>query len=142
MQMEETVKLEVVRIAKGTILGTILLYLAFALGHLAFPAMVPFGYQVVLAGAAGAAVAIGNFLGLAVTVQKIADDPDPAQAKQRMKVSYSRRMLLQAAWVAVAALLPCFDLIAGIVPLLFPRVTIFFLQITGRYHPKQKGGEV
>ena len=58
-----------------------------------------------------------------------------------MQKSYSKRMLLQALWVAAAVLLPCFQWAAGVIPLLFPRVTIFFLQITGRYDPKIKGGE-
>lgn len=141
MQIEQTVQKEIMRIAKGTILGTILMYIGFGIGHFALPELIPLDYRVILAGAVGAAVAIGNFVGLAVTVQNIANDPDPAEGKRRMQKSYSKRMLLQALWVAAAVLLPCFQWAAGVIPLLFPRVTIFFLQITGRYDPKIKGGE-
>lgn len=141
MRIEQAVKAEVMRIAAGTILGTCLMWLGFALLHLAFPDIVSLSYRVFLAGAAGAAVAIGNFLWLAVTVQKIADDPDPSLAKKRMKVSYSRRMLLQGLWVIASVALPWLHWAAGTIPLLFPRVTIFFLQVTGRYNPKKKGGE-
>ena len=30
---------------------------------------------------------------------------------------------------------PCFQPFAGILPLLFPRITIYYLQITGKYKP-------
>jgi len=129
------------RIAAGTVLGTCLMWLGFFLLHLVFPDIVSLSYRIFLAGAAGAAVAIGNFLWLAVTVQKIADDPDPSLAKKRMKVSYSRRMLIQGLWVIATVVLPWLHWAAGTIPLLFPRVTIFFLQVTGHYDPNKKGGE-
>ena len=141
MKIQDSIKAEVVRIAKGTIIGTVIMWAAFIAGHMAFPEIIPLGYQIFLAGAAGAAVAIGNFVGLAVMVQQIADDPDPEKGKKRMRSSYSRRMLVQALWVVAAVKLPVFHWAAGVLPLLFPRVTIFFLQIMGKYGPELKGGE-
>ena len=44
-------------------------------------------------------------------------------------------MLLQAVWVVVAIAAPCFQPFAGVLPLLFPRITIYYLQITGKYKP-------
>ena len=38
-------------------------------------------------------------------------------------------------WVIVAIGAPCFQPFAGILPLLFPRITIYYLQITGKYKP-------
>ena len=94
MQIEQTVQKEIMRIAKGTILGTILMYIGFGIGHFALPELIPLDYRVILAGAAGAAVAIGNFVGLAVTVQNIANDPDPAEGKRRMQKSSSLLLTL------------------------------------------------
>ena len=44
-------------------------------------------------------------------------------------------MLLQALWIIIAIAAPCFQAFAGVLPLLFPRVTIYYLQITGKYKP-------
>ena len=44
-------------------------------------------------------------------------------------------MLLQALWVVVAVAAPCFQPFASVLPLFFPRVTIYYLQITGKYKP-------
>ena len=46
-----------------------------------------------------------------------------------------RGMLLQAVWVVVAIAAPCFQAFASILPLFFPRITIYYLQITGKYKP-------
>ena len=40
---------------------------------------------------------------------------------------------LVGALVAIAA--PCFQAFASILPLFFPRITIYYLQITGKYKP-------
>ena len=44
-------------------------------------------------------------------------------------------MLLQAVWVIVAIAAPCFQPFASVLPLFFPRITIYYLQITGKYKP-------
>jgi hypothetical protein len=41
-----------------------------------------------------------------------------------MKASYSQRMLLQVIWIILALVLPCFNGVAGILPLLFPSLFI------------------
>jgi len=51
--------------------------------------------------------------------------------KARFQLSYNARLILQAAWVVVAFLLPCFHVIAAAVPLLFPTLTIYYLQFRG-----------
>ena len=52
-------------------------------------------------------------------------------ARLRMKASYSRRTLLQMAWVIVAIAAPCFQFAAGILPLLFPS---FGIKLMGLIH--------
>ena len=44
-------------------------------------------------------------------------------------------MLLQAVWGVVAIAAPCFQPFASVLPLFFPRITIYYLQITGKYKP-------
>ena len=68
-------------------------------------------------------------------VQKIIDEPDEKRRKATLQLSYNSRMLLQALWVVVAIAAPCFQPFAGVLPLFFPRVTIYYLQITGKYKP-------
>ena len=49
-------------------------------------------------------------------------------------------MLLQAVWIIVSIGAPCFQPFASVLPLLFPRVTIYYLQITGKYKPLHRPG--
>ena len=91
--------------------------------------------RVLLGGIIGALVAIGNFAGICFVVQKVIDEPDEKKRKAQLQISYNTRMLLQALWIIIAIAAPCFQAFAGVLPLLFPRVTIYYLQITGKYKP-------
>ena len=90
---------------------------------------------VLLGGIIGALVAIGNFAGICFVVQKVIDEPDEKKRKAQLQISYNTRMLLQALWIIIAIAAPCFQAFAGVLPLLFPRVTIYYLQITGKDKP-------
>ena len=83
----------------------------------------------------GAAVAIANFAGICFVVQKIIDEQDEKRRKAKLQLSHNSRMLMQAVWVIVAIAAPCFQPFAGVLPLFFPRITIYYLQITGKYKP-------
>ena len=50
--------------------------------------------------------------------------PEVAQAKQRMQLSYTGRMIMQGAVGILALSLPCFHAVATVLPLLFPRLMI------------------
>ena len=80
-------------------------------------------------------MAVGNFAGICLVVQKIIDEQDEKKRKAKLQVSYNSRMLLQAVWVVVAIAAPCFQPFASVLPLFFPRITIYYLQITGKYKP-------
>ena len=41
-------------------------------------------------------------------------------------------MILQSAWVVIAFLVPAFHFIAGAAPVLFPKITILYLQARGK----------
>lgn len=77
---------------------------------------------VLFGGLLGAATAILNFFLMAMSVVK-AVGKEEKEASGAMKVSHSMRMLMLVVICAVAALLPgVFNLVAVIVPLLFPSV--------------------
>ena len=82
-------------------------------------------YTVLLGNVLGAATAILNFFLMALGVQR-ALEKDPADAKKLMKLSQSLRFLGIFVVVAIGAVFKHFHVIAVIIPLLFPRVSIFF----------------
>ena len=133
MKLQPESKKELLRIAGGTAFCTAIMWVLFAALHLV--GWVKFDYTVVLGSLVGAAVAIGNFAGICFVVQKIIDEPDEKRRKATLQLSYNSRMLLQALWVVVAVAAPCFQPFASVLPLFFPRVTIYYLQITGKYKP-------
>ena len=49
-----------------------------------------------------------------------------------MKVSYRQRLLLQIVWMIVAMAAPCFQVVAGIAPLLFPSLGIKAMAVIKR----------
>ena len=49
---------------------------------------------------------------------------DDKQAAAKMKASYSQRMMLQLIWGVLAIAVPCFQFVAGILPLLIPGTAI------------------
>ena len=133
MKLQPESKKELLRIACGVSLCTAVMWVVFAALHLV--GWVVFDYRVLLGGIIGALVAIGNFAGICFVVQKIIDEPDEKKRKATLQLSYNSRMLLQAVWVVVAIAAPCFQPFAGVLPLFFPRITIYYLQITGKYKP-------
>ena len=133
MKLQPEPKKELLRIACGVSLCTAVMWVVFAALHLV--GWVVFDYRVLLGGIIGALVAIGNFAGICFVVQKVIDEPDEKKRKAQLQISYNTRMLLQALWIIIAIAAPCFQAFAGVLPLLFPRVTIYYLQITGKYKP-------
>lgn len=133
MKLQPESKKELLRIAGGTALCTAVMWVIFAALHLV--GWVRFDYTVVLGSVIGALVAIGNFAGICFVVQKIIDEPDEKRRKAKLQVSHNSRMLMQAVWVVAAIAAPCFQPFASVLPLFFPRITIYYLQITGKYKP-------
>jgi hypothetical protein len=118
--LQPAVKKETKKVAIYTGTGVVLMWVVFLVLHLIFPENVPFDYTVILGGIGGGLIAVLNFLLMGVTVQKVAADPDEDHARLQMKSSYTRRSMLQLLWGVLAITLPCFQFVAGIVPLLFP----------------------
>ena len=66
---------------------------------------------------------VANFFGMALGVQR-ALEKDPDDAKKSMKASLSGRMLGLFIVAVLGVVLPCFDTLAVLIPLLFPRIAI------------------
>ena len=71
----------------------------------------------------GAAIAVGNFFLMGLTVQKCLT-MEPDDAKKRMKLSQQGRMLMLLVFCMIGAALPCFHTIAVLVPQFFPRIGV------------------
>ena len=130
MKLQAASKKEIKRIAIGTgICDLILLAVLFVLS---LEGILSFNYTVILGAAGGSLVAILNFTVMCLTVQKAMDIPEQKQMKAFLQGSYNGRLLLQAGWIVVAFLVPHFNVVAAAAPLLFPNLTIFYLQSKGK----------
>ncbi len=127
--IQPAIKTETKKVAISTLIGVLLMWIVFAALHFAMPEKVPFDYTVILAGIGGGIIAILNFFMMGLTVQKVVSDTDEDRAKMRMKSSYAQRMMLQMLWGVAVIIAPCFQFVAGIVPLLFPSIGIKILGI-------------
>lgn len=138
MKLQPESKKELKRILCGAAICTAVMWVVFA--ALGLVGWVRFDLKLVLSSLVGDAVAVGNFAGICLMVQKVIDEQDEKRRKAQLQASYNIRMLIQAVWVIVAIAAPCFQPFAGILPLLFPRITIYYLQITGKYKPLAPAG--
>ncbi len=137
MKLQAASKKELARISLGTIACSALMVAALYL--LSLVGVGTFDVSRILLGAVlGSVIAIGNFYILCLTVQKAVGIEDQKKMKMKFQVSYNFRMLLQAAWVVIALMVPQIHVVAGAVPLLFPHLVILFLQFTGRISGSSK----
>ena len=76
-----------------------------------------------------------NFALMCLTVQSAVGMTDQKKMKAKFQLSYNARMILQAGWTVIAFLVPGIHFIAGAAPVLFPKVTILYLQAKGKLLP-------
>ncbi|MDO4521717.1 MAG: hypothetical protein Q4B57_01075 [Eubacteriales bacterium] len=131
-KLQPAVRTETKRVAVGTGIGVVLMWIAFGVFHLLVPDQVPFDYRVMLGGLGGGFVVVLNFFLMALTVQKVVSIEDESAARNHMKASYTQRMMMQGLWCIVAIVAPCFQFAAGLLPLLFPTAVIKLVGIIGR----------
>jgi len=98
---------------------------------------------VVLGAAGGTAVACLVFLWMAASLQKSLNQAalGGAAVRKGVQTGYTRRLLAQGLWVIAAIFLPFINTICGLIPLLFPKLAIYILQITGKLNLTQKPGD-
>ena len=130
MKLQPASKKEIKRIAIGT--GVCDLIMLAVLFVLSLEGLLTFNYTVFLGTLIGSCVAILNFTIMCLTIQKATGIEDQKQMKAFIQGSYNGRLMLQAGWVVVAIMVPHFQVIASAAPLLFPNLTIFYLQSKGK----------
>lgn len=134
MKLQSASRKEIARISKGTfLLDLILISGLFLLSQLGIGSF-SIG-KILLSIIIGSFVAIGNFALMCLTVQSAVGMTDMKKMKAKFQLSYNARMIMQAGWAVIAFLVPAFHFIAGAAPVLFPKITILYLNFTGKLMP-------
>lgn len=140
MKLQPASRKEITRITIGTLVcdGILIaaLFLLSLVGVGQFDAV-----RILLGAACGSLLAVLNFTILCLTVQSAVGMENKRKMKARFQLSYNLRLLIQAAWVVAAFLIPQIHFVAGAAPILFPNVVIYFLQFTGTLMPKEEQGQ-
>ena len=122
--VQPVVRKETRNVALITLVGVLLMCVVFFILHLFLPESVPFDYRVILGGVCAGAVAVLNFFLMGLDVQKIALLTEEDEARKAMQKSYYKRFGLQVLWIVAAIAAPCFHIVAGLLPLMFPGLGI------------------
>ena len=122
---QQSIVKETKRIAVGTVIMLVVMLAIYAV-------LGKFTVGVLLGGLLGSAYAIFNFFMLGMTLQKAASMTDQQMAHMKVRSSYSTRMIGMLVLAVVAFALPFVEGIPCLIALLFPRATIFVLQVTGQ----------
>jgi len=134
MKLQRASRKEIARISLGTLILDLImiagLFLLSQFGIGAFSLS-----KILISTLIGSAVAIGNFTLMCLTVQSAVGMTDMKKMKAKFQLSYNARMVLQAGWAVIAFLVPAFHFIAGAAPVLFPKLTILYLNFTGKLMP-------
>ena len=134
MKLQSASRREIARISLGTLvldlvmIAGLFLLSQFGIGTFSLG-------RILLSAFIGSVVAIGNFTLMCLTIQSAVGMTDMKKMKARFQLSYNGRMILQAGWAVIAFLVPAFHFIAGAAPVLFPKLTILYLNFTGKLMP-------
>lgn len=132
MKISPAVLKETGRVAVGVLIADLVMLAVFFL-------LKKFDITVALGALLGSAAAIGNFFAMGLGLQKALDDPE--RTKFLVQRSYTLRMLGMVAVMIVGFVLPCFHVVAVLVPFLFPGLSIHVMRLLGLYRPETKGGD-
>ena len=134
MKLQPASQREVKRIALGTLVCDVLMVAGLFLASQFDIGTFDLG-KILLSAAIGSCVAVLNFALMCLTVQSALGMTDQKKMKAKFQLSYNARMILQAGWTVIAFLIPGLHFIAGAAPVLFPKVTILYLQAKGKLLP-------
>lgn len=134
MKLQSASRKEIKRIAVGTLAcDGIMIAGLFLLSQFGIGKFEP--GRILLGAVCGSIVAIANFTILCLTVQSAVEIENKRKMKARFQLSYNIRMVVQAGWVVLSFLIPQIHFVAGAAPVLFPNVTILYLQFSGKLMP-------
>ncbi len=92
-------------------------------------------YTVLLGSILSIIAGTGNFFLMGLTVQKAVKKSE-SEAKGFIKISQTYRMLLLIIFVVMGVIVPCFNMWAVVIGLLFPRIAIFIRPFTDKSYNK------
>ena len=131
MHLQPASKRELRHIAIGVTCFTAVMLVVFFVINFFYPQDM---LQIVLGALLGGGYAILNFLFMALSAQRAIKSGD--MAGEIMQRTYHLRMFGIAIVLLLGYVLPCFSLLTVAIPLLFPRLTIFVMQLYWRKHPQ------
>lgn len=134
MILQPASRKEVKRVAAGTLVCDALLVAGLFLASQFDIGTFELG-KILLSCAIGSVIAVLNFALMCLTVQSAVGMTDRKKMQAKFQLSYNARMIIQAGWTVAAFLLPGLHFIAGAAPILFPKVTILYLQAKGKLLP-------
>lgn len=118
MKIDATVKKETLYIASFSAVLSLLMQAVFLI-------ISNWHFSVLLGNVWGYAAAVANFFLLGLTVQK-AVTKDEEEARKLIKLSHTLRNMLILIVAVIGIVVPFFNTWAAIIPLFFPRISIFF----------------
>lgn len=117
-KIDPTVIKETVYIAVCTVILSVIMQVVFVI-------IGQWDITVLLGNLLSAFFAVLNFFLMGFTVQK-AVNLEQKEAASKIRLSQTLRTLMLFAAAAAGALIPCFNIWASLIPLLFPRIAITF----------------
>ena len=138
MILQPASRKEVTRIAIGSGICACIQLLVFWV--LSLVGVGTFSYRILTGTLGGSLVAILCFALMCITLQKAtANASDEKLVKTRVRNGYNLRKLLQVLWVIAAFLIPGVNVLSAMIPLFFPNVVIYYLQVKGKLFPADSG---
>lgn len=134
MILQPASRKEVKRVTVGTLVCDVLMVAGLFLASQFDIGTFDLG-KILISAAIGSVIAVLNFALMCLTVQSALGMTDQKKMKAKFQLSYNARMILQAGWTVIAFLVPGLHFIAGAAPVLFPKVTILYLQAKGKLLP-------
>lgn len=137
MKLQPASRREVLRIAAGTgvcdllLIAALFLLSQFGIGTFEF-------FKILISVLIGSVIAIANFAIMCLTVQSAVGMEDQKKMKAKFQLSYNVRMVIQAGWSVAAFLISGLHFVAAAAPILFPKVTILYLNAKGKLMPKEE----
>ena len=134
MKLQPASQQEVRRVTAGTLVCDVLLVAGLFLASQFDIGTFDLG-KILVSCAIGSVIAVLNFALMCLTVQSAVGMADQKQMKAKFQLSYNVRMIIQAGWTVAAFLIPGIHFVAGAAPVIFPKVTILYLQAKGKLLP-------
>lgn len=137
MKLQAASKKEISRIAVGTLVCDVImiagLFLLSQFGIGKFDIL-----RILLGAACGSVVAILNFTILCLTVQNAVEIDSKKKMRQKFQMSYNVRLIIQAAWVVAAYLIPQVHFVAVRCPFCSPTWSSFSCKAGASSFPTTK----